>query len=206
MATNRSYGALAAATIVVGGVAIALSTLTSGSATPATTTQANFGVGLSAGVRPAQPEDSVPKEVLALPAASQFDKALIGQARQVATQNGRGYWLIPGQSGQLCLIAASGEGDTFESAGTCAPRTQLAKGGIWFSEVDGNGDNQVAILAPDTINQFRTANGRATTVNENFAIVTVPKGTANQWLYVVSSTGDSGSLELGPLSPPAPNS
>lgn len=205
MATNRSrsYAGLAAVVIVLGGAAVTLSSLISGSAQPALSTP-DFGVTIAAGSRTARPEDTVPKEILALPAAAKFDTALIGQARQIANHDGRAFWLIPGQAGQLCLIAASGSGDTFESAGTCAPRSQLKKGGIWFSEVDGNGDNQVALLTPDTVTKISTSIGRETAVTGNFAVLTVPKGTGDQQLSVVSASGSTASLDLGPLSPPAP--
>ncbi|MEO7236831.1 MAG: hypothetical protein ABIW80_15850 [Lapillicoccus sp.] len=201
---TRKLFTLSGAVALIGGLTLAVASFSPGNAAPSAPPApgANLGSAVSALNRGAAAADTLPAELMALPVAARFESAATPRARKVGESLGRTYWVVPGQRGEVCLVAASGSGETFESAGTCTDRSQLARGGIWFSETTASGDQQVSLLVPDSVTSVRSARGSAS-VSGNFAVVDVPSTGGAAALTVTDVSGAAYGLDLGNLTSPA---
>lgn len=201
--TNARLTGIAVGTAAVGALALTVSMFSASSALPgASGDRAPFGTSVAGLSRAANADDSLPADVLALPAASRFDPTQRANVRRVGESGNRSYWAVPGRGGELCLIATSGSGATFDSAGTCAPRSQLAQGGIWFSETNGTtGDQTLAVLTPDGVAQVATPAGQKVPVQQNFAVVNLPAA-GSPTLRMIDRAGAGRQLVVGRLTHP----
>ena len=132
-------------------------------------------VNVSALHRPVGKADPVlPKEIFSLPIAEYLATDAASTGRLLQMVDGRSYWVVPGQSSTLCLLATSGTGTTFESAGTCGPATQLKSGSIWFSEDRSDTTTAIAMLLPDSMNKV-VADGQERVVGNNFSRILITR-------------------------------
>lgn len=200
MKRTSSRGLVAGAVLGATAIALAGYAATQASPLPADGGASNgtFTGTLSALTRPATAEDALPPELLKLPIAESLST---GGTRRLGDLRGRTFWAVPGLNGELCFLASSGSGDTFESAGTCADPAQLKQGGIWFSEVSGERTQSVSILLSDGVQTVGEPSGRLVDATNNIAVVDVVASNDSS-ITLTDTAGGSHSLNLGDLTPP----
>jgi hypothetical protein len=96
----------------------------------------------------------------------------------------------------------SGSGDSFGAAGTCAPHSELEKGGVWFSQEIGTSNvDRVALLLPDTVKAVKNGQGKISSVSGNFAVIDVPES-EDVVLIETDLSGRTSEIDLGDLMSP----